>query len=60
MVESADYIEFIEPDITKIASQNTLLKKQEGLVMPQIPFERRDIPHALEPGASDLPQLEQG
>ena len=60
MVESSDYIEYIEPDELKISSHKTLLRKQENTVMPQIPFERRDIPHALHPGAKDLPQLEQG
>jgi len=57
IVENSDNIEYIEKDITKSVISTTLLKRHETQVFKQIPFERRDVPHALEDGGSDRKRI---
>lgn len=57
IVENAENIELIEPDVSKSISQVTFLKKQQNQIIKQIPFERRDVPPALEPGSKDRLKL---
>lgn len=50
IVESAENIEVLDKDPAKLAIASTILKRQENQVFHQIPFERKEVPHALESG----------
>ena len=58
IVEHAENIELLEQDQNKIVSKNNLLRRQDNQVFKQIPFERKEVPPALEPGSKEYIKLD--
>lgn len=57
ILENAEQFEMVEPDLKRRAARLEVIKRQDQQVYRQIPFERKDVPPALEPGKEDYKQI---
>ena len=57
VVENSELIETITPDNTKRIARLEQIKRQDQQIYRQIPFERKDVPPALEPNSTENKQI---